>query len=557
MYKDTGLPGDKEITFVSLGGIGEIGMNMYMYGYKGKYIVVDCGISFADPSIPGADVLLPDPTFMEENLDNVVGMFITHAHEDHIGAVPYLCDLFSDIPIYATSYAQGILTRKLAEDNPEDIAEMDIRDLPINTDITVGDFTVQAIHMTHSIPEPRALAIKTPVGTLFHTGDWKLDNNPVMGDPTDMKALEKLGKDGVLAVIGDSTNASTKGHSRAEGDSAESLGELFQDIQEYGRIAIGCFASNVVRVQAIMRHAQSIGRQVCLVGRSMHRMQDVCRDCGMWGDDLPPTLDMEDALELPRNEVVFICTGSQGEGRAALARIARDDHPIGMGQGDVAIFSSSEIPGNELAIGRVQNNFARNGVEVITSQENGIHVSGHGRADEFKILYNVLKPKFVIPVHGEARHQLAHARLAVECGAEDTPILTNGEMVSITPKGIENVDEIFTSRLFLEGQRILDTNSNVIIERRRISWNGIAFVTVVINGKNQLVQDPQVTADGMFDMADDESMSIVPAIERAVGKLNRRAKADDVEDAVRHSARRELGKITEKRPVVRVHVIQV
>lgn len=557
MYKNTGQPGDKEIIFVSLGGIGEIGMNMYMYGYNGKYIVVDCGISFADHSIPGADVLLPDPTFMEENMDDILGVFITHAHEDHIGAIPYLCDLFCDIPVYATSYARGILVRKLADDCPDDAMAIELRDLPTHTDIQVGDFTINAIHMTHSIPQPRALAITTPAGTVIHTGDWKLDKNPLMGSTTDVDTLAKLGQNGVLAVVGDSTNANTPGQSCTEGDSADSLATVLQSLKGCGRIAISCFASNVARVQSIMRLAQSMNRQVSLVGRSMMRMQDICRDCGLWGDDLPPTLGLDDALSLPRNQVVFICTGSQGEGRAALARIARNDHPIDMKQGDVVIFSSSEIPGNEVVIGRVQNNFAKNGVNIITSHDTGIHASGHGYADEFKTLYGLLKPKFVIPVHGESRHQLAHARLALASGVEQAPMLNNGDVVSITANDIAVVDEIFTSRLFVSGPHIVDTNSNIIHERRKMAWNGIAFVTVVVDSKNRLVFDPQITTDGIFDISNDDRNTVISHIEQAVDKLEKGANVDDITEAVRTSTRRHLSKITEKRPVVRVHAVQV
>ena len=556
MYKKTGIPGKDEITFVSLGGIGEIGMNMYMYGYNGKWIVVDCGISFADFNLPGTDILLPDPTFMEDNLDDIVGVFITHAHEDHIGAIPYLCDLFENIPLYATPYARGILAGKLSDDDFED-STVTLHDLPLGEDITVGPFTIEAIHMTHSIPEPRALAIKTPVGTVFHTGDWKLDNDPIMGEPYDRKRLERLGKDGVLAVVGDSTNATTSGHSRSEAQCAAALLDLLTELNNHGRIAIGCFASNVTRVQSIMRAAVPLNRKVCLVGRSMFRMRDVCQNNNLWGDDLPDIVDIEQALELPRNQVIFICTGSQGEGRAALARIARGEHDIDMAQGDAVVFSSSEIPGNEVVIGRVQNNFARLGVEVFTSDETGIHVSGHGRADEFFDLYKILKPKFVVPVHGEQRHQLAHARIASQCGAESTPVLDNGELLSITPDSIDVVDEVRTSRLFVEGQRIIDVNSNIMHERRRMAYNGIAFVTAVVDDKNQLVFDPQITADGMFDVSDDEKDSVIPAIERAVGKLKGTASDDDVSEAIRAGTRRELIKITEKRPVVRVHLVRV
>ena len=556
MYKETGIPSKDEINFVSLGGIGEIGMNMYMYGYKGKWIIVDCGISFADANLPGTDILIPDPTFMEDNLDNVVGAFITHAHEDHIGAISYLCDLFETIPVYATPYARGILAAKLSDDEFEDSA-ITMHDLPTHTDIQVGPFTVESIHMTHSIPEPRGLAIKTDVGTVFHTGDWKLDDDPIMGDTYDRKALERLGKDGVLAVVGDSTNATLSGHSRTEGQCADALLDLISGLKGHGRIAIGCFASNVTRVQSIMRAAAKVGRKVCLVGRSMFRMQDVCRNNGLWDDDLPEILNIEDALELPREKVIFICTGSQGEGRAALARIARGEHDIDMTDGDVAIFSSSEIPGNEVVIGRVQNNFARLGVQVITSDETGTHVSGHGKAGEFFDLYKMLQPKYVIPVHGERRHQLAHANIAKQCGAESTPVLDNGEMLSITQNSIDIVDEIRTSRLFIEGQRIMDTNSNIMHERRRMSYNGIAFVTVVVDEDNQLLFDAQITTDGMFDVSDDEKDCVIPIIEKAVGKLKNTATHDEISETVRASTRRELIKVTEKRPVVRVHVVQV
>jgi len=406
-------PPKDRLWFVPLGGTGEIGMNLNVYGTKGKWMAVDMGVTFGDESIPGVDVVMPDHIFLEEQADDLAGIVITHAHEDHIGAVAYM---WPDLrcPVYATPFAATFLQYKLKEEGLD--GEVPVHVVRPGELFQVGPFSCEFVNMTHSIPEANMLAIRTDLGTIVHTGDWKLDPDPVVGPASNLERLKQLGDEGVLAVIGDSTNILNPGHSGSDGAVRESLVKVIGEFG--GKIAVSCFASNVARLDSIVHAARANGREVCLVGRSLWRMTECARANG-YLQNVGPLLEADQAADLPDRKVLYICTGSQGAARAALARIAWDSHPhVKLGKGDVCLFSSRVIPGNEKAIFRMQNQLVKNGVSIFTDRERFIHVSGHPAREEVEEVYKLLRPRMVIPVHGEARHLQEHADFALNLGAE-------------------------------------------------------------------------------------------------------------------------------------------
>ena len=470
----------EELLFLPLGGAGEIGMNLNLYGY-GKpdnpdWIMLDLGISFGDNSQPGVDVVMPDPQFIEDHKDKLKGIVLTHAHEDHLGAVPYLWDRFQ-CPIYATPFTVSVLKRKLAEDSAFD--NVPIIEIPLNGKFNVGPFELELITLTHSIPEPNGVVLRTPLGTVFHTGDWKLDPDPVLGAGYDKDALRQLGEEGVLAMVCDSTNIFTQGSSGSEGDILDNLLDLIKDRK--GRVIITCFASNVARLQTISKAAKMCGRDIVLAGRSFGRMIASAKENG-YLKDVPNFLDEEYASQIPKDKLLIVCTGSQGEARAALARIANDDHPrISVSKGDVVIFSSRKIPGNEVSISTLQNKLVRIGVEIITDKDAFIHVSGHPARDEMLEMYQTIKPEISIPVHGELRHLIEHAALAKTCHVKQAVITENGGMIRLAPGPAEIIDNVHSGRLALEGGRLVKLDSELIRGRTRALWNGTATVTVVVD----------------------------------------------------------------------------
>jgi ribonuclease J len=414
-------PGD--LWFLPLGGTGEIGMNLNLYGHDGAWLMVDLGITFADERLSGVDLIMPDPAFIEDQRDRLAGLVLTHAHEDHIGAVPYLWPRLR-CPIYATPFTAGVLRRKLRENGFAEDAE--ITEVPLSGRFAVGPFDLELITLTHSIPEPNAVVIRTSAGTVLHTGDWKLDPEPLVGDDYDEAALRRLAEEGVLAMVCDSTNALVEGESGSEGALRDSLTELVGGFE--ARVVVACFATNVARLETAMRVAETHGRRVALVGRSLHRIYQAARDCGYLAD-LPPLLSDRDVAYLPRDEVLLLCTGSQGEPRSALVRIVRDDHPeVGLEPGDAVVFSSRVIPGNEKAISALQNELVRKGIEVVTDREHFTHVSGHPARDELAQMYQWVRPQVAIPVHGEARHLSAHAELARDCQVPQALVAENGDL---------------------------------------------------------------------------------------------------------------------------------
>ncbi|MBF0249497.1 MAG: ribonuclease J [Alphaproteobacteria bacterium] len=550
---------DEELLFLPLGGAGEIGMNMNLYGYGRPgdvtWIMVDMGITFGDGTHPGVDVILPDPEYIEAHKDHLAGIVLTHAHEDHLGAVPYLWDRFR-VPIYATPFTVSVLQRKLAQDGLLD--EVPIVEIPLNGGFELGPFRLDLITMTHSIPEPNSIAITTDLGTVLHTGDWKLDPDPVVGASYDMPALTRLGDKGVLAIVCDSTNVFTKGTSGSEGDIYDNLVKTIAECE--GRVVVTCFASNVARLDTISRAAKDCGREVVLAGRSLGRMVDSARENG-YLQDAPKFLAEEYFGDIPKDKVLVISTGSQGEPRAALSRIAADDHPrIYLSDGDTVIFSSRQIPGNETSIGRLQNRLVRRGIRVVTDRDRPIHVSGHPARDEMVEMYQAVKPRIAIPVHGEMRHLMEHARLARDCDVQETVVVENGAMVRIAPGPAGVVEQVPNGRLALEGGRVVPLDGSLVRERARALFNGHAVITIVIDKDGDLADDPLLTTTGLLETGEvDYEDGVLDAAEDAIEHLSKKDRRDDdvVSEAVRIAVRRYFRQTFGKNAITTVHLVRI
>ncbi|MBT5459898.1 MAG: ribonuclease J, partial [Rhodospirillaceae bacterium] len=514
-----------ELVFLPLGGAGEIGMNLSLYGYGDDWLIVDCGITFGDERTPGIDVMVPDISFITDLPEKPLGIVLTHAHEDHLGAVPYLWREIG-CPVYATPFASGLLRRKLPEAGLE--GKVPIREVPCGGGIEIGPFDLQFVSLAHSVPETQAIAITTPAGTILHATDWKLDSAPLLGPVTDEAALKQIGDDGVIAMMCDSTNVFVDGSSGSEGPLRESLIEIVGNCK--GRVAIACFASNVARMETCVAAAQATGRHVGLVGRSLWRMNEVARECG-YLMDCPEFVNVDEIDFLPREEVLLIVTGSQGEAQAALSRIASGDHrDVSLEAGDTVIFSSKEIPGNEKAIGRIQNRLAAEGIKIITEDKEFVHVSGHPARDELKSFYEWVRPPLLVPIHGETRHLKEHLSFARECGIPEAVMAENGSMLRLAPGPVEIVDEVFSGRMAIDGKRLIPVNGDVIRARRRIGYSGIAVATIVFNKKGDLHEDPQLSLPGLADgTGEDEDIhnTAIAAIADAVEDLSHRARDDD------------------------------
>ena len=550
----------EELVFVPLGGTGEIGMNLYLYGYgkpgEEEWLMVDCGITFGDDTTPGVDVILPDPKFIAERADDLHGIIITHAHEDHLGAIPHLWEKFQ-CPIYATPFTASIMRRKLEDAKLANIVPL--HELPLGGDIKLGPFDIELVNVTHSIPEPNALSIKTPAGTVLHSGDWKLDPAPVIGETADEKRFAEIGKEGVLALICDSTNVFNPGRAGSEGDLLKSLTELFSQYDE-GRIAVACFASNVARLETITKAAIANDRNVALVGRSLWRFDKAARENG-YLQELPEFLSDEDVPYIPSEKLLIICTGSQGEPRAALARIANGDHPhVTLGEGDVVIYSSRVIPGNEKSIGRMQNALMRRGVEIVTADDHFVHVSGHPGREEIKRLYKLVKPQIVVPIHGEVRHLNENADLAEDCGVEEVIVPEDGDIIRLGPQEPDIVGSAPIGRLCIEGNRIIRLDGEVQRSRKRVIFNGSAVISVVIDTNGRLLAEPQVTTQGLLSEDDDhiEEGAINAALSVFKGLKRKEARDDDaLREKIRVATRRYFKGAIGKRPITDIHLVRV
>jgi ribonuclease J len=547
---------DAALLFVALGGANEIGMNLNLYGIAGQWLILDCGVTFGDDSQPGLEVVMPDPAFIAERRDRLLGIVATHAHEDHIGAIPYLWKELR-CPVWATPFTASLLRAKLAEVGLADQVRINI--VPMSGRFTVGPFDLELVTLTHSIPEPNAVVLRTAAGTVLHTGDWKLDPDPLIGEPVDEAALRRLGDDGVLAIVCDSTNALRPGSSGSEAELRHSLTEL---IGRYdARVAVACFASNVARLETIAYAAAAHGRDVALVGRSLWRIDKAARENG-YLSGVPAFLTEEDAGYVPRDRILMICTGSQGEPRSALARIAREDHPnVELETGDTVIFSSRIIPGNEKAIGQLQNALARLGVEIVTELDHFVHVSGHPARDELVRMYQMIRPKVAIPVHGEARHLIANAELARDCQVPQTLVIENGDLVRLGSSGATIIDEVPVGRLASDGKALLPLRGAALRDRRRVMFNGSVVATLVLNGQGRLAAKPAITVIGVVEpeIAQQNVPYLRVAIERALGELLSAARQEDeaVCDAARRALRRVLNERFGKRSLVEIQIVRL
>ena len=548
--------GHDELVFLALGGLGEIGMNVYLYGFgpeaTRQWLMVDLGITFPGESEPGVDVVLPDLKFLYANPKSLIGIVLTHAHEDHIGAV---VDLWPKLkaPIYATPFTAGMVLSKSAEFGRQ--LKLPITQVPLGGRVKIGPFDVEFVTMSHSVPEPSALAIRTPLGMVLHTGDWKLDSQPFVGDPANEARLQALGEEGVLAMVCDSTNAFREGRSPSETQVAHSITTLVKERTR--RVAVTTFSSNVARIKAVSDAAVATGRELVVAGRSLHRVIQVAIDTGY----LPPNfhyLDQDQAQYLNARDTCILCTGSQGEARAAIARISQNEHPaIQLGKGDAVIFSSRTIPGNERPVGRIQNNLARLGVDVITDNEALVHVTGHPRRDELRQMYAWLKPQIAIPMHGEARHLKEQGRLAKAAGVPNIVEPLNGDIVLLAPGQARIVDEAPVGRLFRDGSLVVPDHDGPVRERRKLMQVGLVLVAVTLSAKGEVLGYPQVALDGVpQDTARGEAMYDV-ALDAVEGTLKglapaKRRDPELVREAVRRAVRGAIAEAWGKKPIAKV-----
>ena len=551
----------EDLVFLPLGGLGEIGMNAGLYGYgppkNRRWLLVDCGVSFAGDDLPGVDLILPDLRWLEARRDRLDGIIITHAHEDHIGALMELWPRLK-APVHATRFAADLLDiRRFHEPGaqaiPMTVVEQGQR-------LTIGSFDVEFISVAHSIPEACALAIRTPLGTVLHTGDWKIDETPFLGRPTDEARLRAIGDEGVLAIVCDSTNVVRDGVSPSESDVAASLKEIIAESKH--RVAVTTFASNVARLRAVAEAAFACGREVVAIGRAMDRVIAVSRELG-YLDGLPPFRGSEAYGYLPRDKVVALLTGSQGEPRAALARVATDNHPdIALSAGDRVILSSRTIPGNEKAIGRIVNGLVHQGIEVITDRDKLVHVSGHPRRGEMERMYSWVRPKISVPAHGEALHLEEHRKLARGAGVPFPMKIENGEMLRLAPGEPEVVDVVAAGRLYKDGTVLVDASDPAIPERRRLSFGGVISVGIAIDPRGEPVGDVALAVTGIPQKTR-EGRSFEDVIEEAVFSVldglskQKRRDPDLVENAVERAVRSAVASHWGKKPTCHVQIITI
>lgn len=549
------IPSDK-LVFIPLGGASEVGMNFFVYGYQGKWLIVDCGIGFPGEGLPGVDVLLPDPQFISDKKKDIVGMVITHAHEDHIGAIPHLWrDL--QCPIYLTPFAAELVNDKLNEFGLLGRATVNV--IEQGSLLDLNPFEVEFISMNHSLPEPNALAIRTKEGLVIHTGDWKFDANPLIGEQIDMNYLKELGKEGVLALVCDSTNVYGEHSKETEMDVRNTLTDLIGAYPNR-QIAVGCFASNVARVESIYYAAKANGREVCLMGRSLWRIDAAARATG-YLKDIPEFLSESEALERPIGSVLYICTGSQGEPFSALnnlASITPQKNSVYFGADDVIIFSSRVIPGNEKSIALLQKRLKAKGIKIITDKEAMVHVSGHYAGDDLNKMYQALKPKISLPVHGEAMELKGHEELALKMGARFAFALENGEVITLdeTP---QILGEVPAGILAVDGKRILPLDAEVIKKRRKMIEGGSMVATVVVDKNGIVLGEPQFSSFGLLANEEEHIAELSAAVKKNIASLpDEQKKRDDIiENAIRTAIRKFLNEHYGKKPLVEIHLVRI
>lgn len=550
-----------ELVFLPLGGCEEIGMNLNAYGYgppdDRRWLIADLGVTFGDDTTPGIDIICGDPSYLEG--EQIEAIILTHAHEDHIGAAGLLWPRFK-APIYATPFTAELARAKLIE---RGIDEEHLKTISPGAKLEIGPFSVEFIPLTHSIPEMQALALRTPLGTILHTGDWKIDLDPQLGDDIAIERLEALGHEGVLAMVCDSTNVFEEGEAGSEATVRAALKDLIAS--RSGKVAVTTFASNVARVESIILAAEAAGRHVCLVGRSMHKVTNAAKVAGML-NDVEDFVDEEEAGFLPPDKILYICTGSQGEPRAALGRMARDEHRhVTLGEDDTVIFSSRTIPGNEAGIYEMQNMLADRGVNIITPNMlvEPIHVSGHPCRDELRRMYQWIKPEISVPVHGERRHTLEHAKYALSLQVPEAVSPRNGDLVRLAPGEPEIVDSVPSGRLHLDGDILVPADAEGLRERKQMAWRGMVSVSIAIGEDGQSVDGPVCAARGFSapDGSPDDNLldTLDAAVEAAFDKMKRRARLndDDVDTILARAVRRTCESIVRRKPVVDVIVLRV
>ncbi len=540
----------KELLFLALGGSGEIGMNVNLYGCDGKWVMVDLGLTFSGGEYPGVDLVLPDLDFIERNAKDLLGIVLTHGHEDHIGAIPYLAaDL--GVPLYATRFTAALIRNKLEEEGIAKSVKLHVIENEGSFDL--GPFGFRYVPLAHSIPEGNALLIETPYGKIFHTGDWKLDEEPLLGSPSTPEELSAIGDEGVLALVCDSTNVFNPEYSGSEGGVRKGLEEVIRGAK--ARVLVTTFASNAARLQTLGQVARATGRHLCVAGRSLDRIIRAAQGAG-YLKDFPPLVDFDDAMALPPREVLIVATGGQGEPRAALSRIAFDSHPIKLGEGDMVVFSSRQIPGNEVAIGKIQNALASKKVVMVTDRQAEVHVSGHPGRPELAEMYRWIRPEIVLPVHGEIRHMAEQARFALAQGVPKSILQANGDIVRLAPKGPKIVGRERTGRLVLDGDVILPADGATISERRRVALHGHVAVTVALDLRGKLLGAPAIQIQGI-PVEEDKDDFIVQTSEAAAEAAASHLDPAKRNEAIRLAVRRTATRWTGKKPIVTVAAIEV
>ena len=542
------IPGE-ELIFCALGGSGEIGMNVNLYGCRGQWLMVDLGLTFADATYPGVDLILPDLEFIENQQERLAGIVLTHGHEDHIGALPYLAEELK-AQLYATPFTAGLISGKLEEEGLA--GHVKLNTVERGGSIELGPFRVSFVALSHSIPEGNGLLIETPFGNVFHTGDWKIDETPVIGEAPSPDVLKRIGDEGVLALVCDSTNVFQEAPSGSEESVHEGL--LTKVAEAKGRVLVTTFASNAARLQTIGRVARETDRQVCIAGRSLDRILRVAQATG-YLKDFPPPISFDEAMRLPRGDVLIIATGGQGEPRAALGRIASGTHELKLTDGDTVIFSSRIIPGNEVAIGRIMNQLSELGVKIVTERQAHVHVSGHPGRPELVQMYDWVRPQIVVPVHGEQRHLAEHARLALANGISSAIVQKNGDVVRLAPDGPKKVDEVRVGQLVLDGDVILPADGSTVNERRKIGYGGLITVAVPVGEDGQLAGKPFVRPFGV-PVEEDRDDFIADATDAATRAFSPGGD-DTTRENVRLAVRRCATLWTGKKPVVEVMLLQV
>ncbi len=551
----------KELVFLPLGGVGEIGMNLALYGLGsergGEWLCVDMGVAFADSELPGINLIVPNISFVEEERRSLSGIVLTHAHEDHFGAVFALWPKLK-VPIYATPFTAALMeAKRLGEPNAP---ELPVTVVPVGGRVKIGSFDVEFVPVAHSIPESNALYIRTPVGNVVHTGDWKLDPEPIIGKPTDEGKFRSIGEEGVRAVICDSTNAVRDGISPSESEVAKSLKEIVAEAK--GRVALTTFASNVARLRSAALAAAAAGREVVIAGRAMERVIGVAREMNLL-DGVPPFRGIDAYHSLPRERVLVLLTGSQGEPRAALARIAFDDHPeIALDKGDTVVFSSRTIPGNEKAVNRIINALVTTGAEVITDRDRLVHVSGHPRRGELTRMYEWLKPEAVVPVHGEALHLHENAKLARSLGIKEVTECRNGDVVRLAPGPVQVIDQVAAGRVYQDGDLYIHEETRTVADRRKLSFAGVVSVAIAMSGRGDIVGDPWVDMTGLPEEYEPKKSMhdlVADAVDDAITSLPKARRRDPaaLEQAIERSVRGSVNNVWGKKPVCHVLILQV